>query len=104
MRLAYVSGLLLFALSGLGGCDSNGSPCAANGSCPEGFFCYPDNKCYQPGHAPTCTPQCFPPMGLCDPTSRSCVGCLSDRDCPDGKLCVGKTCKDAGLACKAVMS
>src|SRR4051794_8118079 len=89
---------LAFAL--LAGCYSpsiqeGALGCAPGGKCPEGFQCFPDNRCYANGAAPDCNPACAGQTPVCDKTTLKCVGCLADNDCPAGFVCgtMAKTCK-----------
>src|SRR5438552_15307862 len=98
MRL--FAGFVLLASSLASGCYSpnvtNGAlACGANGSCPAGFQCFPDQRCYKEGSSPDCTPVCSGATPACDKTTLKCVGCLADADCPAGLLCAlaSKTCK-----------
>src|SRR4051812_10070187 len=69
--------------------------CAPGGKCPEGYQCFPDNRCYKMGANPDCNPACAGQMPVCDKSTLKCVGCLGDKDCPTGFVCAAamKTCR-----------
>ncbi len=84
-------------------CEANTGRCvqcrASNDTCPAGQYCV--------GASSTCAPGCrnddacratstdggvLSAAGRCDLTTRVCVACLGNDDCPLGNLCVGSVC------------
>src|SRR5437868_3397328 len=94
----------LIALFALAGCYSPAIPngqqaCSADHKCSDGYFCGADGHCYKNGTvAPSdfavqrdmsalCTDDGCKAQGKqCDPDSHQCVDCLTDGNCPSGKL------------------
>lgn len=75
----------------VGGCgvvpNVRGSDCAQDGSCPEGFTCFPDFRCYEYAAIPPCAPPCYGAEPFCDQATLRCVECRSDGDCTAGFVC-----------------
>jgi Cys-rich repeat protein len=92
LRPARIALNVLFALAN-GLCGCRGSPatqgvdCAQDGRCPDGLQCFPDWRCYDPGAHPDCSPACYGLEPLCDHSTLRCVECVSDADCPAGRIC-----------------
>jgi hypothetical protein len=106
-----LSRLLLMTLV-FAGCYSPSIPsgkqeCGPGGLCASGYFCGPDGLCYKNGQAPkggdmgvsvgdmgTCTAMSCKggPKPFCDSGSGACVECITDANCPSGKLCTNKAC------------
>jgi hypothetical protein len=61
---------------------------ASDDTCPLGEYCNGSNKC-----ASGCksSADCGANM-TCNPSTHSCVGCVTDDQCPPGALCQGSTC------------
>lgn len=72
-----------------------GSACAQDGTCPEGFTCFPDFRCYEYDADPSCNPPCYGAEPFCDKATLRCIECREDADCAVGTVCspTVKRCK-----------
>jgi hypothetical protein len=107
-RLAF---LALFATACYSPSLPNGKQqCGPNDTCPNGYQCGPDNHCYKSGQVPKGGPDMAVPSSpdmamactamsckggpkpFCDTGTGACVECLTDDNCPSGKVCSNKAC------------
>lgn len=66
---------------------SRGADCAQDGSCPVGFACFPDFRCYEYDADPPCNPPCYGAELFCEKATLRCLECRGDDDCATGFVC-----------------
>ncbi len=66
---------------------SRGADCAQDGSCPVGFACFPDFRCYEYDADPPCNPPCYGAEPFCEKATLRCLECRGDEDCATGFVC-----------------